>query len=258
MPINFQAGLDSAFGRLRRPVEDLVQKVKRQNFRIPQVRMTPQQAKKPFESLAARIPEPKVSEPVKGLIPPLAAPGIAKGIIRNAPSIFIDEKDEGFLSPKFLKKSELITRKGFGGLNKEDQRSFLEALEAPVFGATTTPVKGRIKPIDRLIDLVQEAKPVRAQQEALYTAERSIRSEKIAEIGDKMAGEAGFLSQLKSLKGELPKVQFSRIRQNFSQEEVDSLFNSVDADEFLLPFQKITVKNAVRPFSLRIQQAKSY
>lgn len=99
-------------------------------------------------------------------------------------------------------------------------------------------------PIKKITALLQEAKPMRGQQEALYSAERSRRAGAIAGIGKSIPGEKGFYAQLGKLKGELPKVEFSRIRQGLSQPDIDSLYNKVEGAT-MTPFEKINAKSAL-------------
>ena len=98
--------------------------------------------------------------------------------------------------------------------------------------------------INRLTKAIDSAKPVREATEQLYSAERARRAAQIEAIGGKVKGEAGFFAQLSKLKGELPKKQFEPIRNQFAQTEVDILFNTVQ-DANILPFEKITAKNAL-------------
>lgn len=66
--------------------------------------------------------------------------------------------------------------------------------------------------VQKFIEALKKAKPVRAQQEAIYTAERASRMAASQEIGKKTSGEAGFLKELGAFKGELSKVQYESLR----------------------------------------------
>lgn len=99
-------------------------------------------------------------------------------------------------------------------------------------------------PVQKVISLLKEAKPMRAEQEALYSAERARRSGAIAGIGKNVKGEAGYFAQLSKLKGELPKVQFERIRNGLKQTDIDTLFNKVE-DANITPFEKISAKSGL-------------
>ena len=102
-----------------------------------------------------------------------------------------------------------------------------------------------IDPITKITQVLQEAKPIRGKQEELYTAERAKRIGKVVETGEKVSGEAGYFAQLGALKGELPKVEFEGIRNKIVQTDIDSLFNSIEVQNTLTPWEKITAKTGL-------------
>ena len=59
------------------------------------------------------------------------------------------------------------------------------------------------------------------------------------------SGLRGFFAQLGQLKGPLPKASFEAIRKQFTQPEVDSLFNVIQDAPALLPLEKVTAKGAL-------------
>lgn len=98
--------------------------------------------------------------------------------------------------------------------------------------------------VEKLMESLKKAGPVRKEQEALYAAERAKRTAIMAKMGEKVGGEKGFFAQLGSLKGEMPKAKFDAIRKEFSQTEVDSLFDLVEKSK-LLPFEKLSAKGGL-------------
>lgn len=115
-----------------------------------------------------------------------------------------------------------------------------DALEGHSLGSD-----GLTDPVQKIINLLSEAKPMRGQQEALYSAERSRRAAAVAGVGSSVPGERGFFAQLGQLKGELPKVQFERIRNGLQQGDIDSLFDKVEQSGGLSIFEKITAKGGL-------------
>ena len=102
-----------------------------------------------------------------------------------------------------------------------------------------------LSPVQKITQALEEAVPVRGAQEKLYSVERSKRIGEVVDIGQKIPGEQGYFAQLGALKGELPKAEFSGIRNKISQPDIDSLFNMVEQNQILLPLEKITTKNGL-------------
>lgn len=115
--------------------------------------------------------------------------------------------------------------------------------------ATMAPLSSRgvkvLNPEEKIIQALSEAKPIRGKQEAIYSVERSKRAAQISEIGKNVPGEQGFHAQLGALKGELPKVNYESIRGQIAQPDIDGLFNQIEGNDTLLPFEKITAKNGL-------------
>lgn len=97
----------------------------------------------------------------------------------------------------------------------------------------------------RLLETLRGAAPLaRKQTEALYSAERGRRLARAMAVGEKVRGEAGFNAQLGQLKGSLPKAQFESIKQNFTQKDVDYLFDKVRTQ--VPGFDQITAETGLR------------
>jgi len=100
--------------------------------------------------------------------------------------------------------------------------------------------------VNKVMALLKAAKPVRGIQEKLYTQERGRRmKEALATRAAGADGEAGFKAELGALKGELPKVDFSGIRNKLTQREIDSLFQMVTDSEMLGFWETISTRGAL-------------
>src|SRR3990167_7883495 len=82
--------------------------------------------------------------------------------------------------------------------------------------------------VQRVIDAIKEAKPIRRKQEVLFTEERGKRIQDVLRVREELVGEVGFRAELSRLKGELPKAQFEGIRSNVTQADIDAMFNDVN------------------------------
>lgn len=141
----------------------------------------------------------------------------------------------------------------------------LSVLDRALFGARTAvraiPAAAQTPAAQKLVAALKAAKPVRAEQEALYSAERSRRLGKALAVAEKTPGEAGARRMLGALKGELPKVQFEPILRSetaasgitaipkgavkpgkiiMSQGEVDELFQAVKSSPLLPGYSKVS------------------
>lgn len=98
--------------------------------------------------------------------------------------------------------------------------------------------------VKKVIDVLQEAKPLNKTQRVLYSQERGKRIGQAFKIGENVPGEKGFIQQLSKLKGELPKVEFESLRPSLTQEDIDDLFNRVRQSD-LSPFDQISASGAL-------------
>jgi hypothetical protein len=112
------------------------------------------------------------------------------------------------------------------------------------------PLNGSVVPppsktaVEKVVTALREAKPVREQQEALYTEARAKLAARIERIGKEVPGEEGYAAQLAALKGELPKVQFQGVRNQLTQEDVTDLFGMIETHPMPV-FDKITAKRGL-------------
>lgn len=80
---------------------------------------------------------------------------------------------------------------------------------------------------ERLTKALNSARRLAPEQRRLYSQERSNRTAEIMKTRNFTSGEGGYRAELANLKGELPKVEFEGVRDQFTQSEVDSLFDKV-------------------------------
>lgn len=99
--------------------------------------------------------------------------------------------------------------------------------------------------IGKLREALNAAKPIRKAQERLYTQARKERLSQVGQAAKATKGEAGFYTELSKLKGEMPTKDFEAIRQHFSQDEVDQLFDIVKNHPRLTLFDKINGRTAL-------------
>ncbi|HWY35957.1 MAG TPA: hypothetical protein VNX68_15040, partial [Nitrosopumilaceae archaeon] len=97
--------------------------------------------------------------------------------------------------------------------------------------------------ITKLTDAIRSAKPIREDQEAVYSQEKSNRIQ--AAMKFKGQGESGFYKQLGELKGAYPKLSFQSIRNELNQKEVNALFNMITDSSRISPFEKISAQTGL-------------
>jgi hypothetical protein len=108
---------------------------------------------------------------------------------------------------------------------------------------TVPPVE--ISPIQKVIDALKEAKPLRGEQETLYAQERAKKFSKMQAVGQKVTGEKGFYAELGALKGEMPKIEFEAIRNKLKQEDIDSLFIQVKDSPVISEWDKLSAREGL-------------
>ncbi len=117
---------------------------------------------------------------------------------------------------------------------------------APEIGKELQEITPKIEDtISKLIKSIDDSVPLRGEQKKLYEEELAKRTARVAAMGEKVGGEKGFFAQLGQLKGPLPKAQFEAIRKQFSQTEVDLLFDTIEKTKTLLPLEKVATKQGL-------------
>lgn len=102
--------------------------------------------------------------------------------------------------------------------------------------------------ITKLTDALKNAGTLRTEQESLYSEERAkriARAQSVTKIDSNTGqirnpGLRGFYQQLGHLRGELPKVDFSRTP--LSQKDVNTLIDTITNSKVLLPWEEIRAK----------------
>lgn len=108
-------------------------------------------------------------------------------------------------------------------------------------------VEEAISPVNKLIQALKLSKPLQKELKTAQTAERASRASKVSEIFSKQQGQKGFFRGLGELKGQLTpedKRVFEAI--SLKQEDVDSLFNDIQANSILDSFEKISAGNGLQ------------
>lgn len=151
------------------------------------------------------------------------------------------------LAPKLVDAStiddvvEVIGRNApglFKGPVREVGENITQSAARPSLTTDTT--------ISKLIKAIDDAVPLRGEQKKLYQEELAKRTARVAAIGRKVSGEAGFYAQLSQLKGSLPKASYEGIKKQFSQGELDMLFDAVEQSKTLLPLEKVATKKGLQ------------
>ena len=128
----------------------------------------------------------------------------------------------------------------------------LKGIPSPLVSSIT---KGKIKPptfeesTQAIINAVEKAKPLRATQEAVYTAERGAKLAKGLATEAKLIPEKGyekaFFAKVGSLKGAMSKLQFESVRKEI-QPHVENLFKGVKETNLLNEWEKIPTGEGVQ------------
>lgn len=94
--------------------------------------------------------------------------------------------------------------------------------------------------VQKVMAALKEAKPIRAEQEAIYTKIRGERIAKAIKIGKKIPGEKGYYAKLSKMKGVMDKVEFDSIRKQVGQADVEALFTQINKSTSIGEFEKLT------------------
>lgn len=115
----------------------------------------------------------------------------------------------------------------------------------PESSSLTPPLPPEGDAVNRITQALKEAKPIRRQQERIFTKERGEKMARALAVGEKTTGEAGFFRELGQLKGEMTKVQFESVRSKVGQIDVDELFNQIKNSQVLNFWDTISARGAL-------------
>lgn len=205
------------------------------------------------ESLGAPKPEPVLAEP---------APASPEPVPEGEPALSRQEADAAFKSATTPDKP--ATTKEFAAQLEKDAAAFLErkqadeaaAAEAEAPAAPTVdefvnapppPATPAEDVMDRLVTAINSASKIEAKvQRRLYSQERKARLARASAVREQVGGEEGLRASLAELKGELPKADFEGVRDQFTDEDIMTLFNHISDSDKLHGFETINAQVGLR------------
>lgn len=124
----------------------------------------------------------------------------------------------------------------FGGYEAGMRAKAPKTLEEPYMKA---PIAAR-ESIQKVVDALKEAKPKRAKQEEIYTAERGEKLAKGIAVEERAGGgEAGFKAKKAAMAGELTKVEFEAIRDKISEGDIHNIFEIIRETSELSEWERL-------------------
>lgn len=112
--------------------------------------------------------------------------------------------------------------------------------EAPMQSLIDNATIKREAAVDKMISILNETKPIRKQQEKLYSQRRSEQLPLLSSAFKNAKGEQGALSARAVLKGELPKAQFESVRPKLEQADIDFFFEEVSKSDKISEWDRLT------------------
>lgn len=154
-------------------------------------------------------------------------------------------KGVGEVKGKLPQQVEATTMKSFPPTTKTPSQVSKDAGQSIPSSTGIIPQLDKGNAVSRITEALKGAKPIRAEQEAIYSKIRSQQAGALSGIGKQAGGEAGYYRKLSQLKGEMPKVQFESIKKQVSQADVDDLFNTVEKSNIGV-FEKVNAQTALK------------
>jgi hypothetical protein len=205
------------------------------------------------ESLGAPKPEPVPVEP---------APAAPEPVPDAEPTLTRQEADAAFADTR---RKKPLTTKEFASQLEKDAAAFLgkkqadesaaAAAEEPaaptvdefVANGEPAPATPAEDVMNRLVTAINSASKIEAKvQRRLYSQERKARLAKASAVREQIGGEEGLRASLAELKGELPKADFGGVRDQFTDEDIATLFNHISGSDKLHGFETINAQVGLR------------
>lgn len=81
--------------------------------------------------------------------------------------------------------------------------------------------------VEKLAEALDEAVPLREAQDRVTREARAVAWARVQGVQSSQGGERGFFSSLSQLSGDLPKIEVASIRDRFTQQDLDDLYDII-------------------------------
>jgi hypothetical protein len=141
---------------------------------------------------------------------------------------------------------------------KEKPKTFIDSFIEMMKDDSGTLNMGGDEPeaFKKLREALRGARTIRRDQEKLTHAARSERIRSALDTRRVTSGEAGYYAELSKLKGEMPKANFESIRKDFTQEDLDSLFDHIKNSPRLDIYEQLRARSGL--LKMLGQQGESF
>jgi soluble lytic murein transglycosylase len=99
--------------------------------------------------------------------------------------------------------------------------------------------------LDKLGDVLDQTTPLRREAEEILAKERARRLAQVYATRKKKGGEAGFYSELAALKGSMGRPKIESIRDQFTQDEIDKMYDIVKNSPALEGYETVQAQQAL-------------
>lgn len=99
--------------------------------------------------------------------------------------------------------------------------------------------------VNRLTGSLKGARKLLPEQAQMYTEARKAKLQDVIDARATTSGEEGLAAELAALKGELPKKSFEDVKEQFTQPEIEHLFNVIKEAPQLGLYTSITARKAL-------------